>query len=832
MKFWDKIKTRTKKLLRPAAPSFSLKLKLTLLLSVVLVLCVWIISAFIIRYENEELESRLQDTMRVYLETFRKNVEILLVKKGDKDSLNQFLDSYKNIKNFQMAMFVDNDGRMLIHTFPGSLGKHVPASTLKKFRQAYEQKVYIDRYEKTVEDLPDSFQTTEFEKTVLNRIRSEKDRKTVLSVYEKKTESDSYELKDGLRNRDIARVKSILDSTGIMVWRGYDGFIPYYHPLIQSNTNQIREIIDHVDLYKQGLLFRNTIVPQEIYNDYGFVREFNRYYWTIFGGQETNVVTPVLRYRMNRYKLTTDDLVVMREMKLVFDEFRSGTDLVLDDDIFYGIIDVFRKLTPKKETLDPIMSQRDRKMLFFHKDVMKPEIHNTLRFIAFLEDFIFQYLDARGKPTRKLDEFVAMFRGNPLDDMTLRYANVSSRNDYISEFGDMFTKAYYYKYFQSIFRFYQKCANYRYGDVDFRNTDIQKLFSDMMGIYRLGTVRIVLDYQKMRLDQMNVVNNTADIAVMIMIRVLIAAFIVISFLISPIGILAKGADEVARGNLDIVLKIPTGDEIGKLADKFNVMSKNLKKAFAEIEDKARMEEELKNAKEIQEVILPRSLPDLPGYAFSVYYKPQSESGGDYYDFIDVDKAHLGVVVADVTGHGVGAGMVMAMLRSSLRTFTNKKLDASKVLREVNPVLFRDTPPTMFATVFYGIIDHEKNEMLYTVAGHTQGVVFNPAKATMKMLMAGGMPVGMVDNAIFDAGIELYRQKLESGDIVVLYSDGITEAKSPTDEEYGEERFLVAIRDSLSKDLDKMRDGIVGELAKFTADAGQSDDITLILMRVG
>lgn len=832
-KWWDRLIGKAKMLFR-GPPRVSLKLKLTLLVSVVLILCVCIISAFIIRYENRELDSRLQDTMGVYLETFRKNVEILLIRKGDKDSLNKFLDSYKNIKNFKMAMFVDNDGRMLIHTFPESLGKTVPASTMRKFRQAYEQKVYIDRYEKAMEDLPDSVQTTEFEKNILGRVRPEKDKKALLAVYVKNKNSDSYELKDDARKKELNRARNVLNSTGTLIWRGYDGFIPYYHPLIQSNTNEIREVINSIDLYKQGMLFRNTIIPQEVYNDFAFIREFNRFYLSLFGGQDTNEETPALRRKMAKYRLVIDDLVAMREMKMIFGEFRTGTNLVLDDDAFYSVIDVFKKMTPEKdqEKLTPYLSQRDRKALFFHKDVMKPEVLNTLHFLSFLEDFIFVYLDEKGRPTKNLDDFISMFRGNPLDEMTLKYANVlSSRNDYIAEFGDMFTKSYYTKYFQNIFRFYRKCADYRYRDVDFSNAEVQKLFSDMMGIYRMGTVRIVLDYQKMQLDQKDVVNNTADIAVMIMIRVLIAAFIVISLLISPIGTLSKGAEEVAKGNLDIVLKIPTGDEIGELADKFNIMSKSLKKAFAEIGDKARMEEELKNAKDIQEAILPRELPDIPKYAFSVYYKPQSESGGDYYDFIELDKTHLGIVVADVTGHGVGAGMVMAMLRSSLRTFSAKRLDASKALREVNPVLFRDTLPTMFATVFYGIVDREKNEMLYTVAGHTQGIVFNPAQGKMKLLQTGGMPVGMVDSAIFDSGIELYRQALESGDILVLYSDGITEAKSTEDEEYGDERFLTAIRDSLSESLDNMRDGIIKNLSNFTAGAPQSDDITLLLMRV-
>jgi serine phosphatase RsbU (regulator of sigma subunit) len=683
--------------------------------------------------------------------------------------------------------------------------------------------------------VPESVQITEFENRVLSKITGT-EKKIVLKVYEKNAKTGNYELTDDARARDVERTRGIMNRIGYLVWRGYDGFIPYYHPLILSKTNEVREVVDNIDLYKKGMLFRSELMPREIYNDFEFVREFNRYYWTIFAYGETNVLTPALERRMRALKLEPEDLVLMREMRIVFDDIRRGNDLALDDDAFYAVIDVFKKLAVKQEQLDPILSQRDRKMLFTHNDVMKPEVGNTLKFIAFIEDFIFVYLDVNGRPTKKLDEFVSMFRATPQAPANKKTGAVATngvavQNDYQTEFGNLFTKSYYYQYFQGIYRFYVKSVNYRYQDVDFKDAEVQRLFSDMMGIYRLGTARIILDLQKLQLDQKNVANHATDIAIMIMLRILVATFIAVSFLISPIGELSKGADEVARGNLDIVLDIPTGDEIGVVAEKFNIMSRSLKKAFNEIKDKARMEEELRNAQEIQEAILPKAPPDYPGFSFSVYYKPQSEAGGDYYDFIEMDDTKFALVTADVTGHGVGAGMVMAMLRSALRTSTKKRMDAAAILKEVNPVLFRDTLPNMFATVFYGIIDRKRREMSYTVAGHTQGMIYNPSGEKVRLLLTGGMPVGMVDGSLFDPSMELFRTTFEDGDILVLYSDGITEAKSASFEEYGEARFVESIKKNANIDTDKMKDKLVADLEKFTKGAEQSDDISLILMRV-
>jgi sigma-B regulation protein RsbU (phosphoserine phosphatase) len=333
-----------------------------------------------------------------------------------------------------------------------------------------------------------------------------------------------------------------------------------------------------------------------------------------------------------------------------------------------------------------------------------------------------------------------------------------------------------------------------------------------------------------RLDQKTITNNVINIAILVVLRLFAITYFIVSLLIFPLSVLSAGTDEIAKGNLDKIIQVRSRDEIGQLADKFNYMSKSLKKAFNEIKDKARMEAELKNAQEIQEAILPKTYPQIEKFSFSTYYQPETESGGDYYDFIDVDEKHFGVVIADVTGHGVGAGIVMSMLRSHLRTAAAGKKDTSEVLKEINPILYRDTLPNMFATIFYAVVDISTNILYYTNAGHHPAIIYNPKEPKAKLLRTGGMPIGMVDSKIFDPTIELHQVQLKKGDYCIAYTDGIIEAKSKEDNEYGEERFYAAISRHSSENLDRMRDGIIGDLKKFTEGAEQSDDITLIIIK--
>ncbi len=814
---------------------FSLKWKIALLVSVLLIGTVWIVSAFIIRHENDVLNSRLEDTMRVYLETFRKNVEILLIQKGDKDSLNRSLDAYRNIRNFRMAMFVDNGGRILIHTDPRSLGLTVPRSDLRKFRAAFEDRVHFDRFETAETLLPEAIPVREFERNVAGRLRTDAERKTLNRFYEKNASSGMYELRESLPARDRTRAKTLVAGTGYLVWKGFDGFMPFYHPLILSDSQAIAAVGRAQDDFRAGKIFRSASLPEESRNNFEFYADLAAVCDSLFGKRDTNIATPELSRVFRKAGLTEDDAAFMKEYRIGLADLLEGREFVLDDATVLRLADLMKKSGLPSGRAAAHLIRRQKKTLFNRDSLLTPETRKNLAFIRFLELFLERYLDRAGRPTAQLEEFVGLFRGGSPAEMSRKYGWAPARNDYIAEFGNIFTRNYYRGYFRELSRAARNLSVYRTKSVNWNPENVEKLFSDILGIYRLGTVRIVLDLKKLQTEQKDVRNRTLDISAMVILRALLATVIIATILIAPLARLSEGTDALAAGNLERKVEVRARDEIGQLADKFNLMAGNLKKAFAEIRDKARMEEELKNAREIQEAILPREFPRFPGFSFAVSYRPQSESGGDYYDFIEMDESRFGVVVADVTGHGVGAGMVMAMLRSALRGSARKRLDASRALKDVNPGLFRDTLPAMFATVFYGVVDVPQRRMYYTVAGHPPGLLFNPADGQLRLLQGGGMPVGMVDSQTFDPAIELYQVTFAPGELLVLYSDGVTEAKNAAGEEYGEERLIAAVRGvsgAAERSPERVRDALLADVNAFAAGEPPSDDLTVLVMGIG
>lgn len=428
-------------------------------------------------------------------------------------------------------------------------------------------------------------------------------------------------------------------------------------------------------------------------------------------------------------------------------------------------------------------------------------------------------------------------------------------------------KNYYEKLFKNLSRIYiSDIRQYLYGDTISEKDDslkgvisrdtIDKIFQNMFGLFKIGSVRIVTEKKSVEAKQKEITNNAANIAIMIIIRVLILSFIIVALMVSPLGKLGEGTSEMGlavaqighqistnpkdakillnSGVLDKTIDIKQSDEIGLLADRFNNMGKRIRHSFGEMIEKVRMEGELDLAREIQSALMPspNKLPEIPGYEFSVYYEPESESGGDYYDFVtNIDDEHFGFIVADVTNHGVGAAMVMAVLRSATRTSAEKGNPPATVLKWINPILKRDAPTNMFATVFYALMNHKTKEMIYAVAGHEAGIILNLDNGKIKLLQTGAMPVGVMDSAIFDPMVKQYKVILQSGEIFIQYSDGITEAKSTEDEEFGDDRFYRSIKKNASEDIDAMRDGIIRDVKEWTVGAEQSDDITLFIMKI-
>ncbi|HET8738935.1 MAG TPA: ATP-binding SpoIIE family protein phosphatase, partial [Acidimicrobiia bacterium] len=206
-----------------------------------------------------------------------------------------------------------------------------------------------------------------------------------------------------------------------------------------------------------------------------------------------------------------------------------------------------------------------------------------------------------------------------------------------------------------------------------------------------------------------------------------------------------------------------------------------------------------------------------------FYRPARAVGGDFYDFIDLGGDRLGVVIGDVTDKGVPAALVMATCRSMLRSAALNHDSPSAVLADVNDALVPEIPPAMFVTCLYAIIDTGVGEVVFANAGHNLPYV-RTGEGVVE-LRATGMPLGLMQGM----GYEERTHRLEDGDLMVLTSDGITEAHNPDGEMYGFSRLLGKVGTS-GKD-DDLVDSLVGDLERWTGpDAEQEDDITLVVVR--
>jgi serine phosphatase RsbU (regulator of sigma subunit)/anti-sigma regulatory factor (Ser/Thr protein kinase) len=241
---------------------------------------------------------------------------------------------------------------------------------------------------------------------------------------------------------------------------------------------------------------------------------------------------------------------------------------------------------------------------------------------------------------------------------------------------------------------------------------------------------------------------------------------------------------------------------------------------AQVRARERIDQELRVAQLIQQQFLPKKLPDLPGWQVAAFYRAAQEVGGDFYDFIHLPGGKLAIVVGDVTGHGVPAALVMATTRSFIRAEAPRTVAPSELLARANDFLDADIPDNMFVTCLYAVLDPASGKLTFANAGHDLPYV-RTAQGLVE-LRATGMPLGLM------AGMEYEEREyqLELGDMMLLHSDGLAEAHSPTREMFGFPRVkgIAASKQSGKALIDEL----IASLERFTGpDWQQEDDITLV-----
>ena len=247
-------------------------------------------------------------------------------------------------------------------------------------------------------------------------------------------------------------------------------------------------------------------------------------------------------------------------------------------------------------------------------------------------------------------------------------------------------------------------------------------------------------------------------------------------------------------------------------------------------EKKRLDHDLEIARDIQRILLPAEAPAINGFQISGINVPARQVSGDYFDYIHVDDERLGVAIADVSGKGVPASLIMAICRSVLRAEAVRNPSPADVLRKVNRQLYPDIKEDMFISMAYLILDHERNGITLARAGHDAPLLYKQESQTVTPVKSPGMVVGIDSGNVFDRLTADFAIRLERDDCLVLYTDGVTEALNTEGDEFGLERTIQAVRASASNGAPAIVKKLIGDVRDFTGSHPQNDDITLIAIR--
>jgi sigma-B regulation protein RsbU (phosphoserine phosphatase) len=292
----------------------------------------------------------------------------------------------------------------------------------------------------------------------------------------------------------------------------------------------------------------------------------------------------------------------------------------------------------------------------------------------------------------------------------------------------------------------------------------------------------------------------------------------------PIQELAAAAHRIADGDLDTPTRVTGRDELGALGATVNAM-------LPQLRDRIKLKQSLALAMEVQQHLLPDEPPQVEGLDVAGKSIYCDETGGDYYDFVDLSQVNphtLGVAVGDVTGHGIAAALLMATSRSLLRSRADEPGALGTMLNHMNRHLAMDVPVGKFMTLSFLLIDAQRKTVRWASAGHDPAVVYTPSTGSFSELAGGGIPLGIEPSWRFE---EFGPRSLEPGQVIVVGTDGIWEAHDPQKRMFGKQRLRETIRAAAHGSAREISNAITDAVARFRGVHSQDDDITLVVVKV-
>jgi sigma-B regulation protein RsbU (phosphoserine phosphatase) len=281
-------------------------------------------------------------------------------------------------------------------------------------------------------------------------------------------------------------------------------------------------------------------------------------------------------------------------------------------------------------------------------------------------------------------------------------------------------------------------------------------------------------------------------------------------------------ERVSNGDLSRMVPVATRDEFGLIAGHTNSM-------IAGLRHRLQLLDALKLAEEVQRTLLPAGPPKVAGVSLSGTSIYCYEIGGDYYDYLRLPEGRLGIVVADVSGHGIDAALFMTAARAFMISAAQGFRSPAGLVREVNRHLTRDSAPTsQFMSLFFLEIDPARKTLRWVRAGHEPAVVFNPVTGAFSELGGDGMALGVVEEVD-------YRQYTQAGwdpgTVIVIGTDGISETRNPSGEFFGSARLRDVIRDHAAKPVDRIQSAVIEAVQDFRGKSPQEDDVTLVVVKL-
>jgi len=248
--------------------------------------------------------------------------------------------------------------------------------------------------------------------------------------------------------------------------------------------------------------------------------------------------------------------------------------------------------------------------------------------------------------------------------------------------------------------------------------------------------------------------------------------------------------------------------------------------YVEALEKRRMDEELNMARQIQADLLPKELPDNEHFSLAAYSMPSRTIGGDFYDYIPIDENRCGLIIADGCGKGLPAAMLISQIQAMMKSEINNGNGIQQTLENVNKMVVRYTPKDKFVTLFYGVFDQSNNQFEYATAGHNYPIWLQNTGQS-EALCQGGPALGLIEKASYLTG----KINLSSDDIILFYTDGVTETMDDSKEQYGENRLGDLLTQSRQLSAQKIVDGILDDLNNFNDDEVLQDDRTILVLKI-